>query len=231
MQARKNTFTRRGGRRTVPTEGSTARKLRLRPCIWRRRRRRMLSFSASSRRSAVPPDNPQQHLECYEPEMDQGDQQHASGGTGSASFPQHCRFERHVARIMSAALSAIISVAALMLAEGIVGMIDASTTRRPSSPGRAAGRPPRGRVALRPHAAGAHGWKVVVPRSLAAPASRRRSALSGRGNPRFVVGFERRRVGAPRKPHRGHQHAAVDTRRDNSAGSPVARTDRPTVRT
>ena len=37
-------------------------------------------------------------------------------------------------RIMSAAFSAIISTEALRLADGMVGMTEASTTRRPSSP-------------------------------------------------------------------------------------------------
>ena len=75
-------------------------------------------------------------------------------------------------RMRSEALSAIIMTPALRLAESIIGMIEASTTRRPSSPrtrnsssttlvGSFSG--PMRQVPI--------GWNVVVPRSFAAPSN------------------------------------------------------------
>jgi hypothetical protein len=57
---------------------------------------------------------------------------------------------------MSAAFSAIISTEALRLADGMVGMIEASTTRSPRCRAPAAGRRPRRRIVVGRHAAGAH---------------------------------------------------------------------------
>ena len=72
-------------------------------------------------------------------------------------------------RIMSDALSAIISVEALRLAEIIRGITEASTTRRPCKPWT------RSWSSTTAHLASAGpirqvqpGWKVVVPRSVAA---------------------------------------------------------------
>ena len=109
---------------------------------------------------------------------------------------------------MSDAFSAIISTEALRLADGMVGMIEASTTRRPSRP--------RTRSWSSTTAVGSLSgamrqvpmrWKVVVPRCLAAVISSSSDCFCARKFLALVVCAERRRAKQPaRQFHAGQQH-------------------------